>query len=158
MSINKKLKSLNVKPETMISLTYSDGTDCFMHTEDQVEIAIQNTDVIERFAELVATPGFHAQTRWGNDIIQELRDEGYLDDYERGSYCFGEHIGEKISENYYELELIEHSTEAYDYKRGFCTLTAEVVASAGEIIDSDPELSGWNVSFSVDGTTINFDV
>ena len=34
--INKKLKTLNVDPDTMVSLTYSEGADCFMHTEDQV--------------------------------------------------------------------------------------------------------------------------
>ncbi len=60
-------------------------------------------------------------------------------------------------ENYYDLDLIEHSTEAYDYKRGFCTLTADVVVSAQNLMNSSADLTGWTVSFKTDGGVLSFD-
>jgi len=155
-TVTKRLQSLKLKPDTMVSLIYSEGADCFMHTEDQVETAIANTDVITRFAELITTPGLNVQTRWGSNIISEIRENGFLDEYER-DYSFTEYIENTITDNYYDMEFIESSTEAYDYKRGFCTLTADVVATVGEIIDSGADLSGWEVSVSTENGTLTFD-
>ena len=39
---------------------------------------------------------------------------------------FEEYLADTITENFYDVELIEYSTEKYDHKRGFTTLTAEV--------------------------------
>lgn len=155
-TINKKLQSLNVAPETSVSLTYSDGTDCFMHTDDQVETALTETDVVARFADLVTTPGLSVQTRWGNNVIEEIRDQGFLDEYPR-DFTFSEFVDDVIRENYYDLDLIEHSTEAYDYKRGFCTLTADVIVGAQNLMDSKPDLTGWTVSFKTDGGVLSFE-
>jgi len=158
MSIAKRLKSLNVAPDTMVALTYSEGTDCFMHTEDQIETAISNTDVLEKFSSLVATSGIHAQTRWGSDVLEVFREHELLDDYERGTHMFEDFIFEALSENYYDLELVEHSTEAYDYKRGFCTLSAEVLIPAAELISTDVYLGGWTASLSTEDGTLSFDI
>ena len=155
-TINKKLKSLNVTPETSVSLTYSEGADCFMHTEDQVETALSETDVVSRFADLVTTPGLSVQTRWGNNVIEEIRELGHLEEYPR-DFTFSEFVDDFIRENYYDLDLIEHSTEAYDYKRGFCTLTADVVVSAQNLMSSNADLTGWTVSFKTDGGVLSFD-
>ena len=40
MSIYKKLQSLNLTEETMVSLRYSEGTDVFVHNETEVETAM----------------------------------------------------------------------------------------------------------------------
>jgi hypothetical protein len=155
--INKKLKTLNVDPDTMVSLTYSEGADCFMHTEDQVETAIAETNVIPRFAELVTTPGLDIQTRWGDNVIEEIRAQGYLYDYPR-DHTFTEFIDDVIRDNYYDLDLIEHSTEAYDYKRGFCTLTAAVTVPAHCLMDNSfVNLSGWQISIATPNGTLTFD-
>ena len=61
MSIYKKLQSLNLTEDSMVSLRYSEGTDVFVHNETEVETAMAETDVINRFSELVATPGLRAQ-------------------------------------------------------------------------------------------------
>ena len=68
-----------------------------------------------------------------------------------------EFVDDVIRENYYDLDLIEHSTEAYDYKRGFCTLTADVVVSAQNLMNSSADLTGWTVSFKTDGGVLSFD-
>jgi len=158
MSIAKRLRSLKVPPDTMVALIYSDGADCFMHTEDQVETAISNTDVLEKFSSLIATSGIHAQTKWGSDVLEVFRENNLLDDYERGTHMFEEHVFEALSENYYDLDLVEHSTEAYDYKRGFCTLRAEVLIPAVELINTGVYLGGWTASLATDSGTLSFDI
>ena len=144
MSIYKKLQSLSLTEDSTISLRYSEGTDVFVHNETEVETAMSETDVINRFSELVATPGLRAQTRWGEDIISELRESGFLEEYERDS-TFSEYISETISENFYDFDFIDTSTEKYDHKRGFCTLSAEVEIMYGNLLQSQPDLMGWDV-------------
>jgi len=144
MSIYKKLQSLNLTEDSMVSLRYSEGTDVFVHNETEVETAMAETDVINRFSELIATPGLRAQTRWGEEIISELRDSGFLEEYER-DYTFSDFISDTISENFYDFEFIETSTEKYDHKRGFCTLSAEVEIPYGNLTKAQPDLIGWDV-------------
>ena len=56
MSIYKKLQGLDLNSDATISLRYSEGTDVFVHNETEVETAMSETDVINRFSELIATP------------------------------------------------------------------------------------------------------
>ena len=93
MSFTEKLKSLRTAPNAMATLTYSEGTDVFLMNEDEVDTALSNTDVVEQFAELVTTPGLTVTTPFGTNIIEELRNGGFLDEYERGSFSFSEFIG-----------------------------------------------------------------
>ena len=144
MSIYKKLKSLNLTEESMVSLRYSEGADVFVHNETEVETAMAETDVINRFSELIATRGLQAQTRWGEDIINEIRSSGFLEEYERDD-TFSDFISETISENFYDFDFIETSTEKYDHKRGFCTLSAEVEIPYSNLMNINPCLIGWDV-------------
>jgi hypothetical protein len=97
-----------------------------VHNETEVEDAINETSVIYEFASLVAQTKLDVRNRWSGNILQHLRNESYLDDYERGTFDFENFIAETIRDNFYDVDLIEYSTEKYDYKRGFTTLTAEV--------------------------------
>ena len=67
-------------------------------------------------------------------------------------------IAETISENFYDLEFIEHSTERYDHKRGFTTLTAEVQVPVKNLIEESPFISGWNISVETNDGKLSFDV
>lgn len=156
MSIYKKLQSLNLTEDSMISLRYSEGADVFVHNETELDTAMSETDVINRFSELVATPGLRAQTRWGEDIIQELRDSGFLEEYER-DYTFEDYICETITENFYDFSFIESSTEKYDHKRGFCTLSAEVEVPYGNLSKTQPNLFGWDVVVETPLGTLTID-
>jgi hypothetical protein len=154
MSFTEKLKSLRTAPNAMATLTYSEGTDVFLMNEDEVDTALSNTDVVEQFAELVTTPGLTVTTPFGTNIIQELRNGGFLDEYERGSFSFSEFIGETIRENFYDLDFIESSITKYDYKRGFCTLTAEVKIPVEDLIMESPFVGSWSVSVPTENGTI----
>ena len=124
MSIVNKLKNLNLDGDTMIGFSYSDGVDVFVHNETEIETALAETDVVYTFSELVATPGLRASTRYGGDVIESMRIDGFLEDYDR-SGDFPSFLAETLSENFYDQQFIEHSTEKYDHKRGFCTLSVD---------------------------------
>ena len=72
-----KLKNLNLPGTTEVVLTYTDGCDVFVHNDTAVDTAIKNTDVVERFSELVeALTQKGDKTHW---ITEQLRDEYILD-------------------------------------------------------------------------------
>ena len=143
-NIFETLKSLELPEDTVVTLTYEEGADVFHFNETEIETALSETDVVEQLAELIATPGLEAKDGWsGISIIENLREAGLLDEYERGSSNFAEYLTEMINENFYDTELIDYSTEKYDHKRGFTTLTATVKVNAESLIQCAPPLFGW---------------
>jgi hypothetical protein len=156
MSIIDKLKSLELDEGTVVTLMYEEGTDVFVHNETEVETALSETDVVSTFSELIATPGLKASTQYGGEVLEMLRCEGLLEDYKRDGY-FSDYLTETIADNFYDIDFIDHSTEKYDHKRGFCTLTAKVQVSVDNLISSSPFLSGWTVSVKTDSGTLVMD-
>ena len=144
MSIFEQLSGLGLDGETTVTLSYSDGVDVFVHNETAVDTAISETDVIYQFASLGATPRLMAEVPYVGRVIETLRDDGYLDDYERDS-TFGDYIAEVLTENFYEQEFIDKSIERYDYKRGYCTLETTVQVPLSNFIEARPQVTGWSI-------------
>ena len=157
MSVVKRLQSLNLSNDAIITLTREEGTDVFVHNETEVEDAINETSVIYDFASLIADTKLDARNRWNGNIIQHLRDNDFLDDYERGSFAFEDFLAETLTENFYDTELIEYSTEKYDHKRGFTTLTAEVEIPYANFMKVCPFVNGWSISVETNNGTLTFD-
>ncbi len=153
-NILEKIKSLNLPEGAEVSLSYSDGTDVFVHNETEVETALQNTDVVQMFSSLVTTPGLKTTTQYGQDPLETLRDEGLLEDYKRGSGSFEDYVSEAITDNFYDVDLIDYSTEKYDHKRGFCTLEANLKVSAGDLMSSNADVDGWEASVKTEQGTL----
>jgi|TARA_Y100000310_G_scaffold36989_1_gene34760 hypothetical protein len=145
MSIIEKLKKLNITESANVILTYKEGCDVFVHNETAVDDAINYTDVISEFADLVATPGLKAEVPYCGNVLAVMREEGHLDDYERDG-TFQEYIAAVITENFYDQEFIESSVEQYDYKRGYCTLETTVAVPFGNLIAAHPCIDNWTVS------------
>ena len=118
---------------------------------------MNETSVIQDFASLIANTKLDARNNWSGNIIQHLRDNDFLDEYERGSFAFEDFLAETLTENFYDTELIEYSTEKYDHKRGFCTLTAQVEIPFDNFVEVNPIVSGWTVSVQTDNGTLTFD-
>ena len=153
-----KLKNLNLENEDTVTLVYEDGADVFHFNETEIETALSETDVVEQLAELITTPGLDAKDSWGGgSILQSLRDKELLDGNERGTGDFTEFLTEQINENFYDTEVIDYSTEKYDHKRGYTTLTATVKVSAGNLIQSNPTLFGWKASVQTDNGLLVID-
>lgn len=157
MSVVKRLQSLNLSNDAMITLTFEEGTDVFVHNETEVEDAMNETSVIEQFASLVAQTQLDVRTKWHGNVLEHLRNEQYLDDYERGSFEFEDYLAESIRENFYDIDFIEYSTEKYDHKRGFTTLTAKVEVPLDNFVQVNPFVSGWTVSVETENGTLSFD-
>jgi len=157
MSVLKRLQTLNLPEDAMITLTREEGTDVFVHNETEVEDAMNETSVISDFASLIANTKLDARNRWNGNIIQHLRENDYLDEYKRGSFAFEDFLAETLTENFYDIELIDHSTEKYDHKRGFTTLTAAVDVPAANFFEVNPFISGWTVSVETENGTLSFD-
>ena len=157
MSVVKRLQSLKLPDDALVTLTYAEGTDVFVHNETEVDDAMSETSVINEFATLIAQSKLDARNRWSGNILQHLREELYLEDYERGSFAFEEYLAETLSENFYDVDLIEYSTEKYDHKRGFTTLTAQVEVPLANFVEVNPFVTGWTVSVDTDNGTLSFD-
>jgi hypothetical protein len=158
MSVVKRLQSLNLAEDAMVTLTFKEGTDVFVHNESEVEDAMNETSVINEFAALIAQSKLDARNRWSGNVLEHLRAQDFLDDYERGSFGFEEYLAETLSENFYDTDLIEYSTEKYDHKRGFTTLTAQVDVPVSNFVEVNPFIAGWQVSVETDNGTLTFDV
>jgi hypothetical protein len=157
MSFVQKLKKLKVDPSTMVTLSYVDGVDVFVHNESEVETALSETNVIEEFCAIVATPGLHVTTMQGTPILEELRASSLLEEYERGTDAFVEYLTEVINDNFYEFDFIDTNIQKFDHKRGFCELRAEVQASVGELIDSNAFVDSWTISVPTENGVLTLD-
>ena len=157
MSVVKRLQSLNLAEDAMVTLTFSEGSDVFVHNESEVDDAMNETSVINEFAALIAHSKLDARNRWSGNVLEHLRAQDFLEDYERGSFGFEEYLAETLSENFYDTDLIEYSTEKYDHKRGFTTLTAQVDVPVSNFVEVDPFIAGWQVSVETDNGTLTFD-
>lgn len=157
MSIVKKIQSLNLAEDALLTLTYEEGADVFHYTGEEVQDALNETTVVQEFASLIADSKLDARNNWCGNILEHLRNEQYLDDYERGSGNFEEYLTEVLTDNFYDTELIEYSTEKYDHKRGFTTLTAEVQVPVANYLEVVPFITGWTISAQTDVGTITID-
>jgi len=158
MSYIEKLQSLDLPEDAVITFKYEEGTDVFHYNETEVETAMSETSVISEFASLIANSRLQASHPWHGNILQHLRDNDYLDEYERGTFEFEDFLAETITENFYDIEFIEHSTEKYDHKRGFTTLSAEVQIPFANILQESPFLSGWTASVETNNGTLSIEL
>ena len=155
MSRFDKLKDMNLSGASKVVLSTEDGADIIHYTgEDYEGETITETGIATSVANLI-TNKYLAN----NAAIEELRAEGYLDDYERGSYEFEEYVAGAITENWYELGLLEVDTKHYDHKRGYTNVRAEVEIDLNQLLSADKEspylFSGWNVAVETPMGTLN---
>ena len=59
--------------------------------------------------------------------------------------------------NFFDQEYIESSVKRYDHKRGYCTLTATLEVSYGEIKKAEPYLRGWDIQVEVESGTMKIE-
>ena len=159
MSGIQNLKDLNLPEDAVVVVSYSDGKDVWHCTDSYVEDTVIETGVADRLAEVLTTSSLALTSQWGNtSYLEEMRDDGLLDDYPRDYSGFTEHVAKVIRENFYNYEWIESSTENYDYKRGYTTLKIELKTTAWELLTASPAdlscLIGWTAELSAAGGTL----
>jgi hypothetical protein len=141
MSLQEKLKEANLNDEDSITLVYETGDDVVHAWDGYEEEVLQSSGLSDTVAALVTNTGFK------NDVIKDLRDGDYLEGYPRDGSGFNSYVSEVITENFWDMEFIERSTERYDYKRGYCTLEANVGTTVGSVLSAPQDLfGGWKAT------------
>ena len=127
-SFYDKIKALGADDETSVSFSWEEGCDVFHYNETHVETALGETGAAAVLAEAITEGVFYEK---GNSVLEEMRDDGLLEDYERGDESFTEFVAEVIGESFYDYDWIEQSTQRFDHKRGWTDLSMELSAPLG---------------------------
>ena len=138
MSLYKKIKALGVEDDVKVNFSYEEGADVLHYTEEEVETAMSETGFAYTLAEAITDGVLYKK---GNHILDEMRDEELLAEYERGDEAFTDFVSDVISEEHWNYGWIEHSTEKYDHKRGFTNLSAEFDISLADLKDDPKSIS-----------------
>lgn len=152
-------EKLEVPAETQVTFTYGEGTDVMHYTGEAEESAVGETSTINRLVELS-----RSGMVMNEDLIGDMRDQGHLEEYERGSYDFEGYCTEIVAENFYDYDdYISTSVKQYDHKRGFCTVTATVTTTVQNVIDSgepgdDFVGTGWTAIFDSPSGSMSIDI
>jgi len=159
--LNNTFDKTEVSGDTRVELFMEDGADVIHYNDTQDETVMEETTVIESLVE-----ASRSGIKFEEDLIQTLRDWDMLKDYERGSYEFDSYCLEKIKENAYDFcDFIDFSTEQYDHKRGYTTLTARLYTTVDNLRSANEgqvnALSGWSAKFeskAVGNSTITIEI
>jgi len=161
MSLKNNLAELKLEESAKVTFTYEEGTDVFHFNETHVDDALNGTDVVDRLASAI-TSGLQVASQYGGSPLESLRDADLLDAYERGNFAFEGYVAETIRDNFYDADLIEESTERFDHKRGFTTLSTTLSARVADVLsqveDYAVEFSGWKAEVSTNNGMLTFTV
>jgi hypothetical protein len=158
-----KLRELGVEDDGIVTLNYSEGCEVWHINDSHVQESVAETETAAMVAGLLVSP-VPVYSSWGevsegNDILNEMRANDELEEYERGEEYFEEYVTERLQETIYDGEYaLEYSTTQYDYKRGRCEISAEVRVRAGDIYAADAATEGRSAFFNADSFVSGFDV
>jgi len=138
-----KLREMNLDVGSKVTLSTEGGAEVIHYTgEDYEGETIDDTGIAHQLAALVTSTHLP-----NNNLIEEMRYNGALNDYERGSFEFEDYVAGVIRGDWYEY--MDVNTEHYDHKRGYTNVKAEVKLTLGELLKADlddPSLfSSWEV-------------
>ncbi len=147
-NIVEALQELGVKSEDYVYLNYSDHAEVWHISDDYIDTALGETGTASVLANALATKGVTVMSRYDEDILGTMRDEGMLEDYDRDGY-FEDYLEGKIMEEAYQYDLLTISTERHDHKRGTCEVSANLKVQAGEIYDLGSTADSFVGAFEV---------
>ena len=129
-------------------MNYTDHAEVWHISDDYIETALGETSTASILANALATSGVTVLSRYDEDILGTMRDEGMLDDYDRDGY-FEDYLEGKIQEEAYQYDLLTISTERHDHKRGTCEVAANLKVQAGEIYSLGSNADAFAGAFEV---------
>ena len=147
-NIIETLKELNVSNEDYVYLNYTDSAEVWHISDDYVGTALGETETAGMLAGVMATKGVTVLSRYDEDILATMRDEGMLDDYDREGY-FEDYLTEKIQEEAYQYDLLTISTERHDHKRGTCEIAANIKVAAADLYNLGAGANSFVSGFDV---------
>jgi hypothetical protein len=149
MNLHDKIKAAKLNRVGRVTLSYSAGADVVHAWDDYQSEVMSDAGIADAVAELITEPSFK------NDILEDMRDLGALDEYPRDGSGFSNYVAQEIENNFWEYDWIEQNTERYDYKRGYHTITANIETTIGNILDAPGFLfTGWKAHIKNDTGTL----
>ena len=155
-NIIETLKELNVSGEDYVYLNYADTADVWHISDDHVQTALRETSTADLLAAALATRGVSVLSRYNEDILVNIRDNGLLADYDRDGGFEG-YLAGVIRQEAYELDLLTISVERHDHKRGTCEVASNIKVAVGDLRgldNADKFTSGWEVAVSTASGTL----
>ena len=146
MSLYKKIKALGVEDDVKVNFSIEEGAEVFHFNETHIETAMSQTGFAYTLAEAITDGVLYKK---GNHILDEMREEELLEEYERGeddSGGFTAFVSEVIENEHWNYCWFDHSTETYDHKRGYTELSAEFDIPLADLKDDPYPLIGWKAS------------
>lgn len=147
-NIIEKLQQLNIGPDDYVYLNYVDRADVWHISDDYVEEALGETSTASKLAGLLSRPGVRVYSRYEEDILELMRDNDLLEDYDREGW-FEKYLTETLITQAYEYDLLTVSTERHDHKRGTCEISANVKVRAEDIYHLGDEANAFVQDFDV---------
>ena len=98
MSLYDKIRALGVPEDVKVNFSYEEGAEVFHFNETHIETAMGETGFAYTLAEAITSGVLYEK---GNEILDEMREEGLLDEYERGDEAFTDFVSEVIEENHW---------------------------------------------------------
>jgi len=145
--IISKLTEVGVEETDFITLSFAEGADVWHINENHVEETASETDTASMLATLL-TAGVPVYN-YGSAILEEMRFNGVLDDYDHGGW-FAEYLTEVLVSTIYDGEYgLQYSTQQHDYKRGFCQISTEVQVQVGDLYALDAGADIFVAGFEV---------
>ena len=147
-NIIETLQNVGVTDDDYIYLNYEDSAEVWHIADDHVEAALSETNTAGMLARLLATSGITVLSRYEEDVLQIMRDEGLLEDYEHDD-SFEEYLADKIREEAYEHDLLTISTERHDHKRGTCEIAVNMKVTAAELFSLGDTADSFVAGFDI---------
>ena len=89
MGLIDKLREANLDKDTRIELYMEEGEDVIHCNDDYRHDVVENSGLIDELATLTMHPANSKRF-----LLKEMRDEGLLDEYERGEFYFDEFVSD----------------------------------------------------------------
>ena len=154
MSFYKKIQALQLDDNTNVNLTWEEGCDVHHYTDDYLDEAVSDTGIAHTLAEAITEGPLYKS---GNEILEEMREEGLLDEYERGSEDFTSFVAEVVASEHWNYDWLDYETTKYDHKRGFTTFTLDFDVKAGDLEKHPNAFIGWTASVRTESGTLTLD-
>lgn len=153
MSAYESLKNLGVLPTDNVILSYNDTSEV-MYNGDYMDQALGDTGMLDRLTSaILETPLYN-----NNHILNTMREEGYLDEYERGDNNFYNFVRETIEVYYPEHCWIDEELITFDHKRGQVNLSFSFEVPLSLLENNEFHFNGWKLEATKDGVNYSVDV
>lgn len=114
----KFINRLLEEGKTEVTLKLKDEIVVSHYDGDYMAKALRDSNFANNLACIIARP----EIRKHNSLIEQMRDQDLLDDYERGSFKFESYVTKILEDNW--SDFISEKLVKIDNKRGVCHLEA----------------------------------